>query len=57
VLDEVQKLGDAQELAQCLSCSPQLIRSYAVLSIARMNSTGYALILMIDEDDGSQEWA
>jgi hypothetical protein len=29
----------------------------AVLSIARMNSTGYALILMIDEDDGSQEWA
>jgi len=28
VLDEVLKLGDAQELAQCLSCSPQLIRSY-----------------------------
>jgi hypothetical protein len=29
----------------------------AVLSIARMNSTGYALILMIDEDGGSPEWA
>lgn len=62
VIDEVLNRGDAQELSNILSCSPQLIRDWCREpdSNGKCNSTGRysplsrlrALIWMIHQDDG-----